>query len=40
MGDKKGKKHRAKEQRQTEAGKLMAEKQKRDRQHPGVPKAP
>ena len=36
MGDKKGKKDRAKEQRQKEAGKLKAEKRKRDRQQPGV----
>ena len=39
MGDKKGKKDRAKEQRQAAAGKLKAEKRKRDRQQPGVSEA-
>jgi hypothetical protein len=37
MGDKKGKKHRAKEQRQADAGRLKAEKQKRDRQPQRIP---
>lgn len=40
MGDKKGKKDRAKEHRQKAAGIRKAEKQKRDRQQSGVPKTP
>jgi len=34
MGDKKGKKHRAKEQRQTEAQHAKTAKQKQDKQQP------